>query len=850
MATIPVRFVYMTGLTRQIFRNVRLLGSWDSAGRYSSAWSTSPMTEKTGEDGCPCFEATVNFDSGQVGSSFQWGVMLDGTAETDLWGIVDEVKDLNSSSRERAFSLAAPVVASVQEERYYFTYCRRLGAQKFGNGQIRFAVWAPDARAGDGASVVFGSVWKDGDAAKKPITGSTAVDKIRGGYIADNGVGVRTDLGPLPMTQQPDGIWVTAPIDNYQKFDHQPYMYKITTAAGHVVYRTDIYSRCQLGSGQSEPNGAPYDGLIIDLDGLVSCSAVIDPDRVSQVFAEPMWPEPSLVDAADFWAKAEYKAAGKTLIAAREFDPAKPLPTRIEDLVIYELHVGALGFGNKENGNDSPGTIDDAVRFLDQLVDLGVNAVELLPLSEFGGTEANWGYSTSHYFAIEYDGGGRDEYKFFIKACHQRGIAVIMDVVYNHYNQNALRAEWLYDADADEQNIYYWYEGNTSDYAQSDGGYLDNLSTGYAPRYYEENVRKLFTSSAAALVEEFHIDGFRADQTTSIHQYNVRHADGVAVSSANVFGIKLLKEWTRTLRMIRPGIMLIAEDHSDWDKVTQPPDQDGLGFDATWYADFHHHLVGQNYESNYAKLIPTAGYGNDAPLAMDWFAGALSASQYGKVVYHTSHDEAGNAGKDDPRPDFHSHRTIISAVRGDPGDVLTGDTRRYAEARCRFAFGAALLSAGTPMFLFGEEVGAQKDFIYDQVLQNREDLLGLRTTTGQFLFAFYGDLIRFRLNHSGLRSRNIDVLYTNNVNRVIVFHRWDDTEDFLVFASLNNQPFDHGYVVQSPRLPGGSWKEVFNSDADRYRGWNVGNFGATIPSAGGTFNPNIPACGFVVFQRA
>ena len=153
------------------------------------------------------------------------------------------------------------------------------------------------------------------------------------------------------------------------------------------------------------------------------------------------------------------------------------------------------------------------------------------------------------------------------------------------------------------------------------------------------------------------------------------------------------------------------------------------------------------------------------------------------------------------------------------------------------------------MFLFGEEVGAQKDFIYDQVLQNRKTCSGLRTTTGQFLVAFYGDLIRFRLNHSGLRSRNIDVLYTNNVNRVIVFHRWDDTEDFLVFASLNNQPFDHGYVVQSPRLPGGSWKEVFNSDADRYRGWNVGNFGATIPSAGGTFNPNIPACGFVVFNE-
>ena len=71
----------------------------------------------------------------------------------------------------------------------------------------------------------------------------------------------------------------------------------------------------------------------------------------------------------------------------------------------------------------------------------------------------DWGYGTSHYFAIEYSGGGRDQFKHFIKACHQRGIAVILDVVYNHFTADAERAEWVYDTDAPESNIYYWYEG-------------------------------------------------------------------------------------------------------------------------------------------------------------------------------------------------------------------------------------------------------------------------------------------------------------------------------------------------------------------------------------------------------
>ena len=365
---------------------------------------------------------------------------------------------------------------------------------------------------------------------------------------------------------------------------------------------------------------------------------------------------------------------------------------------------------------------------------LGVNAVELLPLSEFSGRSENWGYSTSHFCAVEYSGGGRDQYKFFVKEAHKRGIAVIMDVVYNHYSHDAQRAQWMYDAVWPDRNIYYWYEETPFKYARPDGGYLDNMSTGHAPAYHEEMVRKLFISSAVALVHEFHADGLRVDQTTSIHGYNVLHADGRAVPDGNIYGAKLLRELGRTLRMIRPNVILIAEDHSDWDEVTKPVEGGGMGFDARWYADFYHHLAGdtQPASESYAKLLYRASrdFGQPMqPLRMDYFAGALGASGTQRIVYNESHDEAGNSPGPlhdpdwDPRDEdkeFTSHRSIVVAGGGAP--LTDRNTRRYAEARCRFAYGVTVLSAGTPMFLFGEEVGAERRFKYNAVVQNREDL--------------------------------------------------------------------------------------------------------------------------------
>jgi 1,4-alpha-glucan branching enzyme len=613
-------------------------------------------------------------------------------------------------------------------------------------------------------------------------------------------------------------------------------MFRIETDEREIRYRTDLYSRCQIGAGGHDPEGKQYSGSYKDIDGTVSCSVVVDADTVTRIPKEAEWPgegdEHLFIPQQEFWRD--------------EFKPNRPLPTKIEELTIYELHVASLGAERQgPNGDLQPGTFNDAINLLDEhLVPLGVNAVELLPVAEFGGHN-EWGYGDTHYFALEFRSGGRDQFKHFVRACHQRGIAVILDVVYNHFSPHAERAENRYDTEDLEKNIYYWYEGRTSDYADGNGGYVDNGSTGWAPRYWEENVRKLFISSAAALLTEFHVDGFRVDLTQAIHRDNVLHANGSGVASANVFGAKLLREWARTLKMIRPFVFLIAEDHTGWDKVTQSPDEGGLGFDATWYADFYHNLVGVPRD-DWASLVSRAGLGGDGSLAMDALARSLSWTGQHKVVYHMSHDEAGNSGKEDSDPDKRSHRTLVQAIHGGANLIKS---RTWAEARSRFALGMSLLSAGTPMFLMGEEVGFINDYTWNDYLRRREDLNTKRQGEGARLFRFYQDLIAFRKDHRSVRGRQLVVLHASCDNRVLVFRRNHDEEDLLVFASLNNQPFSSGYWIYTSSVQDAAWKEVFNSDAAIYGGNNIGNSGGIITTRGGYMGPVVPQNGFVVFQR-
>ncbi len=796
-----MKFVYDTGIRRKLFHNVRLWGSWNSEGKHSDEWTEVPMDERVCGDGGVVFEAEVQLQASEVGKQFSWSVITDSALGLDRDGITTEAPGAGHDALHRTFELTNEST----EQRYYLTHVRRLGARKVrlqGSDELglRFAVWAPHAQAVD---VVFGD----------PACG----------YIADDGTGIDPNRPVIALEKSDDGVWIAGPwnrpeLNRFADFVGAPYMYRIKNEQGELTYRTDLHSRAQIGTGGDNPGGAPYSGGPARLNGVVSCSIVVDTDKV-QASLDPT--DQTEITDEEFWRD--------------EFSHATPFPHRIDEMVIYELHVGSLGFGH-----DRPGNLDDAIALLDYLSDLGVNAVELLPIAEAHGFNT-WGYGNSHHFAIESSAGGRDKFRHFVRACHQRGIAVIVDVVYNHYVPNGERAQWNYDSKLDEHNIYYWYEGKPSDYEKPDGGYLDNLSTGFAPRFHEEMVRKLFISSAAALVTDFHVDGFRVDQTTSIHAYNVIHADGRPAGAANQSGAQFLRELSRTLRLIRPSTLLTCEDHSDWVLVTEHPDGAGLGFDATWYSNFYHNLIGDTGRGpECANLLRTAGMGGNGELAMDQFAVILEASSRKTVVYHESHDEAGNSE--------HSARTLMVAIAAnDDTPPPTGELRSIAEARVRFVAGMTLLSAGTPMFLMGEEVGAVKDFTYDGFLENREDLLGERNGAGRYLFRFYRDLIRLRQRHHTFATANIQTVLVHNADRVLAFHRWKGPEHYLVVTTLNDFGWPEGYEVPAPGPANGNWREIFSSDAKIYGGAGVSNAGE-LEQVDGKILVKMPARGFVVLR--
>lgn len=800
-----VLFRYATGLTGRHFDGARIGGSWDAHGRWSDRWTFTPMHEERGPDGCPQFTARVGFPDDQVGTRFEWGVVLDGPGGFDQWGIPDELSDHTRKEQARSFVLAAGSPRIPQVEEYYLTHSRRLGAQKhYRPGQrfpgLAFQVYAPQAKQ---VELVF--------------VGPS-------GYLADDGTGADPQARPVPMWRRRDGVWVLDAellphLADFKRHEGRGYMYRITNREGRVVARTDLYSRGQAGAGGVDPGGRRWQGDAADLDSTVSASRVVDADSVEEAGGRR-------VPADQFWAS--------------EHGAERPIPERVEDLIIYELHVGALGAGSP-----GPGTFEDAIRFLDHLAELGVNAVELMPLA---GTAAGrpFGHGSTHLFAPEAFAGGRDGLKRFVRRAHQLGIAVLVDLVLSRFAAKAERAQWAYDSDAPDRNLYYWYEGPPPAGKDPRHGFVENGSGGWAPRYWDEFVRKLLVSAAVALVDEFHVDGFRVDRAEAIHRDNRLVGDpSKPVPNANLFGAKLLRELTRTLRLIHPGVLLVAQDESGWPELTRPTAEGGLGFDAVWDAAFYHHLVGDSVsDPAYARLLVGAARGGDGPLPMGVFAKALAATRDRRVVYHESHEGAGSTGRVEGGRAQPSRRTLAAAV---DGARLEGATRELAEARARVAFGLSALSAGTPMFLMGEEVGLEEPFRSQALLEHRRDLAGMRRREGSRLFRFYQDVIKLRRESRAFRTKNLEVVSTDDAARMIAFKRWDGVEEMLVVATFADRPVER-IEVGDGKLAG-RWREVFSSDSRLYGGRDRGNLGARIEAGDGRLVLTLPAHGLLVLRR-
>jgi maltooligosyltrehalose trehalohydrolase len=329
-------------------------------------------------------------------------------------------------------------------------------------------------------------------------------------------------------------------------------------------------------------------------------------------------------------------------------------PPRLGDLVLYELHVGTF---------TPEGTFDAAVEHLPALARLGVTAIEVMPIAEFPGAHG-WGYDGVYLSAAHSAYGGPEGFQRLVDAAHAAGIAVVLDVVYNHVGASGAQALEAFGPYFTDRYETFW--GRAINY---DDAWCDP-------------VREWVLRSAEGWIADFHVDGLRLDAIHAIYDQSAR---------------PILAELADRVHAANPRALVIAESGLNDPRVIRPREQGGLGHDAQWADDFHHALrvlLTGDTEGYYAEFgrVGDLAKAYHRPFVHDGTFSAFRHRRFGApagdrppeqfVVFAANHDQVGN-------------RAL--------GDRLPDDARPLA------AF-ATLLSPFVPMLFMGEEYGERAPF--------------------------------------------------------------------------------------------------------------------------------------------
>ena len=458
-------------------------------------------------------------------------------------------------------------------------------------------------------------------------------------------------------------------------------------------------------------------------------------------------------------------------------------PPALRETVLYELHVGSFSVAPGARG----GTFASAAARLDELADLGVNAIELMPVTEFN-SGVTWGYSPRHWFAPNAAYGTPDDLRALVDAAHARGIAVVLDLVVNHYTGNSAAPLFCYDGDCPA--------GTFGPYFFRDAMYR---STPWGPRpdFARAEVADALVESVAQWLREYRVDGFRWDSVS-----NIRGVDGVGAVPG---GRELLLRANALTRALRPGALVIAEDLKGLDAITRPAGAGGFGFDTQW----------DGFVYDVERIV--AGASDDARdmgALQGILVGRYNGDPFQRVIGTENHDTVGNGGARVPQR------------------VDAGDAGSYA-ARKRSMLAAALMltAPGVPMLFMGQEHLAAGTFA-----PTPAPLDWSHAEAHARVRAFYRTLVRLRRNRdgasAGLLGAHIAVTHLSASNKVIAYRRWDrGGDDVVVIANLR----DRRYARYDVGLPaGGAWRVRVDSDDPR---WSTDFRGPAVASVTAAARP-------------
>lgn len=331
--------------------------------------------------------------------------------------------------------------------------------------------------------------------------------------------------------------------------------------------------------------------------------------------------------------------------------------------IMYEAHIGTL---------TPEGTFDSAIAVLDELAELGVTAVEPLPVAQFSGTH-NWGYDGVFPYAVQHSYGGPAAFQRFVDAAHQRDIAVVLDVVYNHVGP--------------EGNVLGAYGPYFTDRYRTPWGPAINFD---GPG--SDAVRRYFVENALTWFRDFHVDALRLD---AVH--------GIVDPTATPFLVELAAATEQLGTLLGRRFDLIAESADNDPRVVSPTAVGGLGLDAQWNDDFHHAL---HASLTGERLGYYADFGDVGQLARSMAEGFVYQGQYSR--HRARRHGASSTGIEPERFVLfaQNHDHVGNRPRGDRlSSLVSPDALRLAAA-------VLLLSPGVPLLFMGEEYGETAPFAY------------------------------------------------------------------------------------------------------------------------------------------
>ncbi|MFN4259620.1 MAG: malto-oligosyltrehalose trehalohydrolase [Gemmataceae bacterium] len=476
----------------------------------------------------------------------------------------------------------------------------------------------------------------------------------------------------------------------------------------------------------------------------------------------------------------------------------------LPDYVIYELHVGTF---------TAEGTFDGVIGKLDYLKELGITAVEIMPVSQFPGSR-NWGYDGVYPFAAQNTYNGPRGLQRLADACHQKGLALILDVVYNHLGP--------------EGNYLGEYGHYFTDFYHTPWGLAMNFDGPHS-----DEVRRYFIENALYWFTDCHVDALRLDAVHAILDF-----------SAEPFLQELAVAAERQATACNRRFYLIAESDLNDTRLIRSRELGGFGLDAQWADDLHHgiHTLLTGERDGYYQ-----DFGTIEHLARAYRDGFTYAGQ------HAPHRRRrhGNSPKQQPAWQF----VVCSQNHDQIGNRALGDrlSRLTDLEGLKLAAGVVILSPYLPMLYMGEEFGETAPFPYfishgdpalvEAVRQGRRQEFAAFEWQGelpdpqaeetfqsailrhhprheghhQILWEFYRELLRIRKAHPALSllSKDHQEVIGLEKEKALYVHRWTADGTGAVWALYH---FGADPVAVSVPAPVGTWRQLLDSAATRWQG--------------------------------